>query len=77
MITLTAREIVKITKENLTHDITINGAKGLKGWILANRYDNHTWLDIEKCHGAMQLMVKSGYLIKTGRGEFTKSPIFD
>ena len=77
MITLTAKEIVKITKANLTHDVTIYGAEGLKRWILANRYDNHAWLNIEKCHGAMQLMVKSGYLVKMCRGEFVKSPMFD
>lgn len=77
MITLTSSEIVKITKANLTHDVIIYGAEGLKEWILENRYDNHSWLEMARCHGAMQKMVKTEYLIKIKRGEFVKNPMYD
>lgn len=77
MITLAPREIVKITKANLTHDVTIYGAEGLKEWILKNRYDNHSWLEMACCHKAMQKMVKTEYLIKIKRGEFVKNPMYD
>ena len=77
MITLTPREIIKITKNNLDHSTTIYGAEGLKYWILFNKYDNHAWVEQACCHKALHKMVKSGYLIKVKKGEFTKNPLYD
>lgn len=77
MITLKAHEIVRLTKQNLTHGDVIYGAEGLKDWMLKNRYNHCCWLEMARCHGAMQLMVQSGYLVKIRRGEFVKNPMID
>ena len=75
MKTLTAKEIIAITKKNLPHGLVITGAENLKSWILINRLDNCGWLNVNSCHFAMKLMVEQGFLIKEKKNTFIRNPL--
>jgi hypothetical protein len=76
MITLYSREIIAIVKKQMPIGMTLHGAEDLREWILTNRFDNHSWIRIEACHRAMQLMVASGLLIKEKKKCFTRNPLY-
>ena len=75
MKTMTAKEIIAITKKNLPHGIIITGAEDLKKWILENRLDNRGWMKETSCHFAMQVMVEQGFLIKKKKKVFIRNPL--
>jgi len=75
MKTLTAKEIIAITKKNLPQGLVITGAENLKSWILINHLDNCGWLNENACHFAMKLMVEQGFLIKEKKRTFIRNPL--
>lgn len=75
MITLTIKEIKTIVKKNLPQDLQIYGMEGMRQWILANRLDNHGWLNDTQCHLALAELRKEGFLIKEKKGVFIKNPL--
>jgi hypothetical protein len=77
MITLTIKEIKTIVKKNLPQGLQIYGMEGMRQWILANRLDNHGWLNDTQCHFALAELRKEGFLIKEKKGVFIKNPLTD
>ena len=77
MRTMTAKDIIAITKKNLPHNTIITGAEDLKKWILVNRLDNCGWMKETSCHYAMKLMVEQGFLIKEKKNTFIRNPLIE
>lgn len=75
MITLTVKEIKTIVKKNLPQGLQIYGMEGMRQWILANRLDNHGWLNDGRCHLALAELRKEEFLIKEKKGVFIKNPL--
>ena len=76
MITLTVNEIIKKVKTHLDYDVVFSGADDLRNWMLYNRYDNHSWLEMNKCHLALHAMLCQGYLFKMDKNQYAKNPLY-
>lgn len=77
MRTMTAKEIIAITKKNLPHGTIIASAEDLKKWILINHLDNCGWMKETSCHYAMKVMVGQGFLIKEKKNIFIRNPLIE